>query len=143
MNDVVIDYPDNNFIVKDNIYELSSGFNNFLTSRLVIYDDIEEDETIIKMFLKDIKYDIGKGDKMSSRYRTIKRILGIKDGVLSKVINSTEAGSLIERLELLILEIKAGHDVLYDEMLNKSKQLLSLNITNQKQLDNFVFNFGK
>ena len=51
--------------------------------------------------------------------------------------------SLKERLELLILERKAGHDGLYDEMLDICKQLLSMNIINQEQLDNFVFNYGK
>ena len=50
---------------------------------------------------------------------------------------------LIDRLELLILETKAGHDGLYDEMLDISKQLLSMNIINQEQLDNFVLNYGK
>ena len=50
---------------------------------------------------------------------------------------------LIKRLEILILETKAGHDGLYDEMLDISKQLLSMNIINQEQLDNFVFNFGE
>ena len=54
-----------------------------------------------------------------------------------------EARSLIERLELLILETKAGRDGLYDEMLDISQQLLSMNIINQEQLDNFVFNYGK
>ena len=54
-----------------------------------------------------------------------------------------DPNSLIERLELLILETKAGHDKLYDEMLDISKQLLSMNIINQEQLDNFVFNYGK
>ena len=47
------------------------------------------------------------------------------------------ADSLIERLELLILETKAGHNGLYDEMLNISKQLLSMNTTIQEQLDNY------
>ena len=54
-----------------------------------------------------------------------------------------DPNSLIERLELLILETKAGHDGLYGEMLDLSKQLLSMNIINQDQLDNFVFNYGK
>ena len=45
----------------------------------------------------------------------------------------------VERLELIILETKAGHD----EMLNIYKKLLSINIFNQEQLDNFVFNYGK
>ena len=47
---------------------------------------------------------------------------------------------LIELLELLILETKAGHDRLYDEMLNISKQLLSMKIFIKEQLDNFVLN---
>ena len=54
-----------------------------------------------------------------------------------------DPNSLIERLELLILETKAGHDELYEEMLDISKQLLSMNIINQEHLDNFVFNYGK
>ena len=55
-----------------------------------------------------------------------------------------DPNSLIERLELLILETKAGHDGLYDERysLDISKQLLSMNVINQEQLDNFVFNYG-
>ena len=36
----------------------------------------------------------------------------------------------IERLELLILETKLAHDGLHDEMLNISKQILSVNIIN-------------
>ena len=51
--------------------------------------------------------------------------------------------NLKERLEFLILKTKAGHDGLYDEMLDISKQLLSMNIINQEQLENFVFNYGK
>ena len=50
---------------------------------------------------------------------------------------------LVERLELLILETKAGHDGLYDEILDISKQLLSINIVNQEQLSYFGFNYGK
>ena len=39
--------------------------------------------------------------------------------------------NLTEKLELLILETKAGHDGLYNEMLKISKQLLFMNIINQ------------
>ena len=149
MNGVKLIYKENSFIVKDNIYELSDEFINFLTNPNIKYGEIEEDENKIKRFLKDIRYDLGKGDKKSARYRTIKRIMGAKDDVYGRGLNSNpnsliyEAGSLIERLELLILETKAGHDGLYDEMLDISKQLLSMNIINQEQLDNFVFNYGK
>ena len=56
---------------------------------------------------------------------------------------SCRLNGLVERLELLILETKPDHDGLYDEVLDISKQLLSMNIINQEQLDNFVFNYGK
>ena len=70
--------------------------------------------------------------------------MGLKDDVFGKGLNSNpNPNNLVERLELLILETKAGHDGLYDEMLDISKQLLSMNIINQEQLENFVFNYGK
>ena len=54
-----------------------------------------------------------------------------------------DSNSIIETLEFLILETKTSHDELYDEVLDISKQLLSMNIINQEQLDNFDFNYGK
>ena len=113
----------------------------------------------IKRFVFDIEYDIGKGDKRSSRYRTVKRILEEKEKNYGKGLTKDKLGnhssicaglgtkdfipSPIEKLELLILEKKAGHDALCDEMLNWSKQMLSMNIINQEQLENFLFNYGK
>ena len=77
MNDVDITLEQGAFLVKDIIYEFSDGFINFLTKSNVTYDDnIEEDENKIKKFLKDIGYDLGKGDKKGARYRAIKRIMG-------------------------------------------------------------------
>ena len=158
MNGVKLIYQENSFIVKDNIYELSDELINFLTNPNIKHGEIEEDENKIKRFLKDIRYDLGKGDKKSARYKTIKRIMGAKDDVYGRGLNSNPnnqrschlnqrscdfVNDLVERLELLILETKAGHDGLYDEMLDISKQLLSMNIINQEQLDNFVFNYGK
>ena len=144
MNGVKLIYQEKAFIVKDNIYELSDEFINFLTNPNIKHGEIEENENKIKRFLKHIRYDLGKGDKKSARYRTIKRIIGVKDDVFGRGLNSNpNPNNLIERLELLILETKAGHDGLYDEMLDRSKQLLSMNIINQERLDNFVFNNGK
>ena len=123
---------------------MSDEFINFLTNPNIKHGEIEEDENKIKRFLKDIRYDLGKGDKKSARYRTIKCIIVAKDDVYGRGLNSNrDPNSLIERLELLILETKAGHDRLYDEMLDISKQLLTMNIINQEQLDNFVLNDGK
>ena len=77
MNDDDITLKQGAFLVKDNIYEFSNRFIDFFTKSNVTYDDnIEEDEIKIKRFLKDIRYDVGKGDKKSARYRTIKRIMG-------------------------------------------------------------------
>ena len=144
MNDVDITLEQGAFLVKDNKYEFSDVFINFLTNPNIKYGEIEEDENKIKRFLLDIGYDLGKGDKKSARYRAIKRRIGVKDDVYGRGLNSNpDPNSLIEGLELLILETKAGHDGLHDEMLDISKQLLSMNIINQDQLDNFVFNNGK
>ena len=54
------------------IYEFLDGLINLLTNPDVSYGGIVEDENKIKRFLLDIRYDLGKGDKRSSRYRTIK-----------------------------------------------------------------------
>ena len=117
MNDVDITLEHGAFLDRDNIYEFSEGFIDFLTQSNVLYSDIEEDENKIKRFLLDIRYELGKGDKKSSRYGTIKRILGVKDDVFGGRLNSKpNPNNLVERLELLILETKAGHDGLYDEM---------------------------
>ena len=76
MNGVNLTLEQGAFIVKDSIYEFSDGFTNFLTKSNVTYDKIKEDENKNKTFLLDIGYDIGKGDKKSSRYKTVKHILG-------------------------------------------------------------------
>ena len=143
MNGVDITLEQGAFLVRDNVYEFSEGFADFLAKSNVTYDDkVEEDENKIKRFLKDIRYDLGKGDKKSARYRTIKRIMGVRDDIFGRGLNGNP-NNLVERLELLILETKAGHDGLYDEMLDISKKLLSMNIINQNQLDNSVFNYDK
>ena len=108
------------------------------------YDDnIEEDENKIKRCLTNIRYDVGKVDKKTARSRTIKHIMGVKDDVFGRGLNSSPNPiNLVERLEFLILEPKAGHDGLYDEMLDLSKPLLSMIIINQEQLDIFPFNYS-
>ena len=143
MNGVDITLEQGAFLVRDNVHEFSEGFTDFLTKTNVTYDGkVEEDENKIKRFLKGIRYDLGKGDKKSARYRTIKRIMEVRDDIFGRGLNGNP-NNLVERLKLLILETKAGYDGFYDEMLDISKQLLSMNIINQGQLDNFVFNYSK
>ena len=68
---------------------------------------------------------------------------GLKSNPNPNNQRSCHLNGLVERQKLIILETKAGHDGLYDEILDISEQLLSMNIINQEQLDNFVFNYGK
>ena len=143
MNGVDITLEQGAFLVRDNVYEFSEGFTDSLTKSNVTYDDkVEEDENKIKRFLKDIRYDLGKGDKKSARYRSRKRIMEVRDDIFGRRLNGNP-NNLVVRIKLLILETKTGHDGLYDEMRDISKQLLSMNFINQNQLDNFVFNYGK
>ena len=91
MNGVDITLEQGAFLVRDNIYEFSEGFIEFLTNPNVTYnDDIEEDENKIKRFLKDIRYDLGKGDKKSARYRTIKRIMEVRDDIFGRGLNTNQ-----------------------------------------------------
>ena len=88
MNGVDITLEQGEFLVRDNVYEFSEGFTDFLNKSNVTYDDeVEEDENKIKRFLKDIRYDLEKWDKKSARYRTIKRIMGVRDDIFGRGLN--------------------------------------------------------
>ena len=50
MNGVKLIYQENGFVVKDNIYEFSDVFINFLTNPKIKYGEIEEDENKFKNF---------------------------------------------------------------------------------------------
>ena len=78
-------------------------------------------------------------EEEETEYETDKQIEA--SGVTKTVPNnqrSCHLNGLVERLELLILETKADHDGLYDELLDISKQLLSMNIINQEQIILFL-----
>ena len=142
---------------------ITKGFLMFITNKNVTEGDIKSDENTIKHFLRDIGYK-QRGDTKSNRSKVITRLLismasprrdsfssestvydtnDEEEEVKASGLTKTDPNNLVERLELLILEAKAGHDGLYDERLDISKQLLSMDISNQEQLDNFVFNYGK
>ena len=88
MTDVDITLEQGAFLVKDKSYEFSDGFINFLTKSNITYvDNIEEDENKIKMFLKDITYDVGKGDKKSARYGTINSTIIIHSTIIMTTFN--------------------------------------------------------
>ena len=61
MNGADITLEQGAFLVRDNVYEFSEGFTDFLTKSNITYDNIDEDENKNKRFLKDIGYDLGMG----------------------------------------------------------------------------------
>ena len=148
--------------LRNNNYDFTKSFLMFITNKIVTERDIKGDENKIKQFLWDIGYK-QRGDTKSNRskedYQLVshhrEEILLVvsestvydtneeEEEVKASGLTKTDPNNLIERLEILILELKAGHDGLYDEMLDISKQLLSISIINQEQLDNLVFNYGK
>ena len=70
-----------------------------------------------------------------------RRLLETKQIVVNKDKISDSGLSLnpknsVEPLEKIILELKAGFDVLFDLMLRISKQLISMDVITQKQLEN-------
>ena len=163
INDVPTHITPNGIKLINNNYDFTKGFLMFITNKNVTERDIKDHENKIKKFLRDIVYK-QRGETKSNRSKVIRRLsVSIasrrrdsfssestvdntneeKEEVKASCLTETDPNKLIERLQLLILETKAGHDGLYDEMLDISKQQLSMYIINQEQLDNFVFNYGK
>ena len=145
--------------LRNNNYDFTKGILMFVTNKNVTERDIKGDENKIKRFLRDVNYK-QRGDTKSNKSKVIRRLsINIasprRDSFSSEstVYDTNEEEEEIKasgptktdpnNIELLILETKACHDGLYDEMLDISQQLLSMNIINQEQLDNFVFNYGK
>ena len=108
MNGVDINLEQGAFLVRDNVHEFSEGFTDFFTKTNLTYDDkVEEDENKIKRFLKEIRYHLGKRDRKSASYRTIKCIMEVRDDIFGRGLNGNP-NNLVGILELLILETKAG-----------------------------------
>ena len=167
INGVDVSPAPNGMKMNGRVYDFSRGFNLFVTNKDVVEKDIRGEGNKIRLFLTDINYNRKRGDTKSNRVKLIRRIetsfalprrnprhhtvdsnseetvYESGEEVEASGLSKANPNSLIERLELLILETKTGHDALYDEMLDISKQLLSMNNINQEQLDNFVFNYGK
>ena len=62
MNGVDITLEQGAFLVRDNVYEFSERFTEFLTKSNVTYDNkVEEDENKIKRFLKDMRWFMKRG----------------------------------------------------------------------------------
>ena len=167
INSVDVSLTPNGIKEKGRVYDFFRGFTLYVTNKDVTEKDIRGEGNKIRLFLSDINYNRIRGDTKSNRVKFIRRIetsfalprrnprhhtvdssseetvYESGEEVEASGLTKTDPTRLIERLELLILETKAGHDGLHNEMLDISKQLLSMNIINQEQLNNFVFNYGK
>ena len=167
INGVDVSLAPNGIEGNGRVYNFSRGFTLFVTNKNVTEKDIRGEGDKLRLFLSDINYNRKTGDIKTNRVKLTRRIetsfaLPRRNPRHHTVDSSSEEtvyesgeeaeasglskanpkpNSLIERLELLILETKAGHDG-YDEMLDISRQLLSMDFSNQEQLDNFVFNYG-
>ena len=87
------------------------GVINFHTNPNIIYVDIgkEDEERKIGMFLRDIRFDTGVGNKRSKIFKTIKRLFEVgRNRYLGRGL--TNPNNSIESQELLILETKDGPD---------------------------------
>ena len=149
------------------MYNFFKVFTIFDTNKDVTRKDIGCEENKKGLFLSAFSYNRKRGDFKSNKVKLFRRIetsltlprryprhykvdssseetvYESGEEVEASGLSKADADKLIERLEILIPETKAGLDGLYDEMLDKSKQLLSMNNMNQEQLHNFFYNYGK
>ena len=134
INNVPTRITPNGIKLKNNNYDFTKGFFMFITNKNVTKRDIKGDENKIKQFLRDIGYK-QRGDTKSNRSKVIRRLsISIapprrdsfssestaydtneeeeeeEEEVKASGLTKTDPNSLVERLELLILETKAGHD---------------------------------
>ena len=163
MNNVPSHITPNGIKLRNNNYDFTKGFHILIINKNVTEGDMKSDENKTKQLLRDIGYK-QRRDTKSNRAKVIRKLsISIasqrrhsfssestvydtneeEEEVKASGLTKTDPNNLIERLELLKLETKTGHDRLYDEMLDISKQLLSMNIFIQEKPDNFVFNYGK
>ena len=147
INGVDVSPAPNGIKVNGRFYDFSRGFNLFVTNKDVTEKDIRGEGNKIRLFLTDINYNRKRGDTKSNRVKFFRRmetsfalprrnprhhtvdssseetVYESGEEVEASGLSKANPNSLIERLELLILETKTGHDGLYDEMLDISKQL--------------------
>ena len=120
----------------------------FVTNKDVIEKDIRGEGNKKRLFLSYINYNRKRWNTKSNRAKFIRRIetsfaqprrnprhrtvdssseetvYESGEEVEASGLSKADPKNLIERLELLVLETKAGHDGLYDEMLDKSKHII-------------------
>ena len=111
------------------------------TSRVISIATSSEDE-IYRLDTSDYEQGIVEEEEETdyeTDYETDKQIeaSGLSKANQRSCHHFVDPNNLVERLELLILETNAGKDGLYDEMLDISEQLLSMNTIKQERLDNF------
>ena len=109
------------------------------TTSHVISLPTSSEDYLYNLDTSDYEQGVEEEEEEETDYETDKQIEA--SGLTKTVPNnqrSCHLNGLVERLELLILETKADHDGSYDELLDISKQLLSMNIINQEQIILFL-----
>ena len=117
---------------------ISTENYSVLSNSSVKLHDVEREKDNKTHFFTYIINDNNTGDK-NNAHKLIKLVLNSR--VLA--FGLTNRNDLAERIELIRLETRKCKDGLFDEMFKIAKQLLSTIDTTQKQLDNFLFIYGK
>ena len=73
INNHLIRFTNESILIGNNEYRLTDGFIKFLTSKNVSRENIDVEQ--VRNFLRDIDYSLGKTDKKSVRYKSIKSVL--------------------------------------------------------------------
>ena len=73
MNNHLIRFTNESILIGNNEYRLTDGLIKFLTSKNVSRENIDVEQ--VRNFLRDIDYSLGKTDKKSVRYKSIKSVL--------------------------------------------------------------------
>ena len=93
MNNHLIRFTNESILIGNNEYRLTDGLIKFLTSKNVSRENIDVEQ--VRNFLRDIDYSLGKTDKKSVRYKSIKSVLS--SGAWKPSASSSPIPNLIER----------------------------------------------
>ena len=94
MNNHLIRFTNESILIGNNEYRLTDGFIKFLTSKNVSRENIDVEQ--VRNFLRDIDYSLGKTDKKSVRYKSIKSVLS-RSGEVRPNPNLIERQPSVER----------------------------------------------
>ena len=126
-----------------NTYNLNNPDLSYFTTYTQLDKEIQN-ENLIYIFVKDMKYDLNYGDKKSSRYNIIKYLFQPQLGSGIKfVFLPSDPDELVDQLKLIVLEKVGGNDnpMLSEQIIAIAYQLLEYECITTNQHQNIVSAF--